>query len=180
MKSASRAILLAAALGLCAGAAHATEAEFGGECVMGLALGKDIKTDCSVITVYNGKTYCFGNETAKSLESIVEGVEKAAALVDGIASASNEQATAVSQVSRGIEQVAQVVQTTSATAEESAATSEELSSQAELLKEMVGKFRLRVATQQKEPAKQAARSLPEGKADNKLKITLNEGGFGKY
>ena len=34
---------------------------------MGLALGKDIKTDCSVNTVYNGKTYCFGNETAKSL-----------------------------------------------------------------------------------------------------------------
>ena len=67
MKSASRAILLAAALGLCAGAAHATEAEFGGECVMGLALGKDIKTDCSVNTVYNGKTYCFGNETAKQL-----------------------------------------------------------------------------------------------------------------
>jgi YHS domain-containing protein len=67
MKSASRAILLAAALGLCAGVAHATEGEFGDECVMGLALGKDIKTDCSVNTVYNGKTYCFGNETAKSL-----------------------------------------------------------------------------------------------------------------
>lgn len=41
--------------------------EFGGECVMGLALGKDIQTDCSVSTVYKGKTYCFGNETARSL-----------------------------------------------------------------------------------------------------------------
>jgi YHS domain-containing protein len=48
-------------------AAAADEAEFDGECVMGLALGKDIKTDCSVSTVYNGKTYCFGNETAKQL-----------------------------------------------------------------------------------------------------------------
>ena len=67
MKSASRAILLAAALELCAGAAYATEGEFGDECVMGLALGKDIKTDCSVNTVYKGKTYCFGNETAKTL-----------------------------------------------------------------------------------------------------------------
>jgi YHS domain-containing protein len=67
MKSASRAIVVVAALGLCAGAAHATEGEFGGECVMGLALGEDIKTDCSVNTVYKGKTYCFGNETAKSL-----------------------------------------------------------------------------------------------------------------
>ncbi len=67
MKTASGAVLLAAALVLCAGVAHATEGEFGGECVMGLALGKDIKTDCSVNTVYKGKTYCFGNETAKSL-----------------------------------------------------------------------------------------------------------------
>jgi YHS domain-containing protein len=47
--------------------AKATGGEFGGECVMGLALGKDIKTDCSVNTVYNGKTYCFGNETAREL-----------------------------------------------------------------------------------------------------------------
>jgi YHS domain-containing protein len=34
---------------------------------MGLALGKDIQTDCSVNTVYGGKTYCFGNETARQL-----------------------------------------------------------------------------------------------------------------
>jgi len=43
------------------------EGEFGGECVMGLALGKDIQTDCSVNTAYKGKTYCFGNETARTL-----------------------------------------------------------------------------------------------------------------
>ena len=41
--------------------------EFDGECVMGLTLGKDIKTDCSVNTTFNGKTYCFGNETAKAV-----------------------------------------------------------------------------------------------------------------
>src|SRR5262245_18696122 len=34
---------------------------------MGLALGKDIATDCSVNTVLNGRTYCFGNEQAKSI-----------------------------------------------------------------------------------------------------------------
>lgn len=45
----------------------AVKGEFDGECVMGLALGKDIQTDCSVSTVYQGKTYCFGNETARSL-----------------------------------------------------------------------------------------------------------------
>jgi YHS domain-containing protein len=48
-------------------AAEPAEGEFEGECVMGLALGKVIKTDCSVSTVYAGKTYCFGNETAREL-----------------------------------------------------------------------------------------------------------------
>jgi len=60
----------AAMLGLAAGpvfAADTAEGEFGGECVMGLALGKDVQTDCSVNTVYKGKTYCFGNETARKL-----------------------------------------------------------------------------------------------------------------
>jgi YHS domain-containing protein len=60
-----RALVLTLVLG--ASAAYATEGEYGNECVMGLALGKDIHTDCSVNTVYNGKTYCFGNETAKQL-----------------------------------------------------------------------------------------------------------------
>jgi YHS domain-containing protein len=67
-----RASLCCAAVGIAilavsGDAAYATEAEFGGECVMGLALGKDIKTDCSVNTVYNGKIYCFGNATAREL-----------------------------------------------------------------------------------------------------------------
>ncbi len=53
--------------GLSLPAAAAAEAEFDGECVMGLAFGKDIKTDCSVSTVYEGRTYCFGNETARAL-----------------------------------------------------------------------------------------------------------------
>lgn len=48
-------------------ATDASMGEFGGECVMGLALGQDIQTDCSVSTVYGGKTYCFGNETARML-----------------------------------------------------------------------------------------------------------------
>ena len=65
-----RALLMAAVvfgIGHAAIAAEPTQGEFGGECVMGLALGKEIKTDCSVSTVYGGKTYCFGNETAREL-----------------------------------------------------------------------------------------------------------------
>ena len=82
------------------------------------------------------------NETASALDEIVTGVEKVANLVGNIATASNEQATGITQINRGLEQVSQVVQNNSATAEESAAASEELSGQAELLKEMVGKFKL--------------------------------------
>jgi len=82
------------------------------------------------------------NDTAAALVEIVEGIEKSANLVSGIAEASNEQASGIAQINKGIEQVSQVVQNNSATAEQSAAASEELSSQAELLKEMVGRFRL--------------------------------------
>ncbi|HEX9062098.1 MAG TPA: methyl-accepting chemotaxis protein, partial [Clostridia bacterium] len=82
-------------------------------------------------------------ETAEALNKIVDGVTEAANLVGDIAIASNEQATGIAQVNQGIMQVSQVTQTNSATSQESAAASEELSSQAELLKEMVGKFRLK-------------------------------------
>ncbi|MGH8582423.1 MAG: hypothetical protein ACREWG_06450 [Gammaproteobacteria bacterium] len=41
--------------------------EFGNQCAMGLALGKNIETDCSTNwTGLDGKTYCFGNEEAKT------------------------------------------------------------------------------------------------------------------
>jgi methyl-accepting chemotaxis protein len=83
------------------------------------------------------------NDTAAALIEIVTGIEKAANLVVDIATASNEQASGIAQINKGIEQVSMVVQNNSATAEESAAASEELTGQAEMLKEMVGKFRLR-------------------------------------
>ena len=83
------------------------------------------------------------NETANALNKIVEGIAKVATLVGDIAVASNEQASGIAQINQGVMQVSQVVQTNSATSEESAAASEELSSQAELLKELVGKFKLK-------------------------------------
>ncbi|OPZ91285.1 MAG: Methyl-accepting chemotaxis protein I [Firmicutes bacterium ADurb.Bin419] len=83
------------------------------------------------------------NETALALNQIVEGITEAATLVGDIASASNEQASGVAQVNQGISQVSEVVQTNSATSEESASASEELAGQAELLKELVGRFKLK-------------------------------------
>ncbi len=84
-------------------------------------------------------------EAAGALERITKDLEKAAELMGRIALSSNEQASGISQVNRGVEQVAQVVQSNSATAQQSAATTQELSSQAEMLRGMVGRFRLKDA-----------------------------------
>lgn len=82
-------------------------------------------------------------ETAESLNEIVEDVREAAALINDIDIASNEQAAAIEQINQGIMQVSQVIQANSATSQESAAASEELSGQAELLREAVSKFKLK-------------------------------------
>ena len=48
-------------------AALAVSGEYDNMCTMGLALGKEVKTDCSINETLDGKTYCFGNETAKAV-----------------------------------------------------------------------------------------------------------------
>jgi YHS domain-containing protein len=67
----TRTTILCAAAGACLSGLAAAGPAAGGEyedlCVMGLALGKDIKTDCSVSETINGRTYCFGNEVAKQI-----------------------------------------------------------------------------------------------------------------
>ena len=83
------------------------------------------------------------DDTAKSLQNVVEGVKYIEESIRGITEASGAQAGSAEQVSQGIEQISSVVQVNSATAEESAAASEELSAQAQLLKELIRKFRLR-------------------------------------
>lgn len=83
------------------------------------------------------------NETADILLRINNSIKKASEYADNVVSSSNEQANAITQINNGISQVSAVVQTSSATAQESAASSEELSGQAEVLKEMVGRFKLR-------------------------------------
>jgi YHS domain-containing protein len=46
--------------------ALAVTGEYDNMCTMGLAVGKDVPTDCSVNAQIGGKTYCFGNEEAKA------------------------------------------------------------------------------------------------------------------
>jgi len=45
-------------------ATTALAGEFGNQCTMALALGKDVQTDCSINGQYLGKTYCFGSKEA--------------------------------------------------------------------------------------------------------------------
>lgn len=136
--------------------------------------------------------------TAEALGKIVEGIEKVAVLVNDITVSSNEQAMGISQISQGILEVSQVVQTNSATSEESAAASEELSGQAELMKETVGKFKLKktksyskydevspeVLMMLNEMAGRKKNHTEEGAAEevpsSKHKIALSDKEFGKY
>lgn len=95
----------------------------------------------SMRAVENGTK--IADNTATALLSTVESTKTAVEAVDKITQATAEQSNAIQEVTQGIDQISSVVQTNSATAEESAAASEELSGQAELLKNLVGKFKLR-------------------------------------
>lgn len=138
-------------------------------------------------------------ETAEALEKIVDEVKAVSNLVRDINNASNEQAAAIAQINQGIMQVSQVVQENSATSEQSAAASEELSSQAEVLKDMVGKFRLKSSLLNSNSFEEASpevlrmlEKMSEMKTEQKQGFTQNNGNrqkeaivlsdseFGKY
>ena len=83
------------------------------------------------------------DETAQSLGKIVESAKQSTVVINEISDATGNQSSSISQVTVGVDQISSVVQTNSATAEETAAASEELSSQANLLKELMGQFKLK-------------------------------------
>ncbi len=89
--------------------------------------------ESSIRAVENGTK--IADETAKSLNNIIDGVRKTTDLIGGISKSSDDQASSINQVTLGVDQISAVVQTNSATAEETAATSEELSGQAKMLKD---------------------------------------------
>ena len=93
----------------------------------------------SINSVYNGTVIV--NETAKSLDAVIEKSEKAKKLVNDIAASSQQQSESINQISLGVEQISAVVQTNSATSEESAASSEELNRLAHNLKSLVSFFK---------------------------------------
>jgi YHS domain-containing protein len=60
----NKAILAAAFAGAVLFASAAIAGEYDNMCAMGLATGKKIKTDCSISSQVDGKTYCFGSQEA--------------------------------------------------------------------------------------------------------------------
>lgn len=95
----------------------------------------------SLKAVQNGTH--IADETAQSLLQAVNNVNEMTGIIEQISEASSSQADSISQITMGIDQISGVVQTNSATAEESAAASEELSGQSQMMKNLVGRFKLK-------------------------------------
>ena len=112
-------------------------------------------------------------KTAMSLFEAVEGAKVVAETINKISDASTMQADAITQVTQGIDQISSVVQTNSATAEESAAASEELSGQAQVLKDLVGKFKLDSHTAHPKVQKESASLAGNDRLSDSAKDTPN-------
>jgi methyl-accepting chemotaxis protein len=78
----------------------------------------------------------------QSVARIVDQVAQVNQLIEGIASASAEQASGIGQVGHAVAQLDQVTQQNAALVEESAAAADSLQQQARRLSELVGRFRL--------------------------------------
>lgn len=124
------------------------------------------------------------NDTANALTTIVDGISKTSDLINEIAGATNNQASAISQINTGVTQVSQVTQHNSAIAQESAAASEEISGQAEVLKYLVGNFKLKNAFNPHNSEKsveetKSGKNKPKA-SGKKTGIALNDNNYGKY
>lgn len=83
------------------------------------------------------------SKTAESLKAVVDKTNDVQKRIAEIADASEQQAIGVDQIARGFDQITAVIQVNAATAEESAAAAEELSGQSQMLKALIGHFKLR-------------------------------------
>ncbi len=81
-------------------------------------------------------------QTAQALQKVMSGAGEVAEYIDHISEEAQRQAQSIQDINTHITQISDVVQSNSAASEQSAETAEELSGQAELMKKLVGKFRL--------------------------------------
>lgn len=94
----------------------------------------------SIGKVENGTTSV--HRSGETLKEIVVAVEKMSVIVDGIASASRDQATGIDQLNRTVSQMDKVTQSNAAQTEELSGTAQSMSTQAEQLRQLVGRFTL--------------------------------------
>lgn len=95
----------------------------------------------SVMTVARGTEIT--GQTAQILKTVGDGAIEVIENFEKIDKSISEQNDAIGQIRQGLSQISAVVQTNAATAEENSATSEEMSAQASMLRQEVGKFRLK-------------------------------------
>ena len=102
-------------------------------------------------------------ESGRTLENIIENTKKVADIIDGIAMASNEQATGIGQVNDAVTQMDSMTQENASLVEEAAAASKAMQDQAHKLDELItffsieGKTRKVVKKQADEVAPPATR-----------------------
>ena len=82
-------------------------------------------------------------KTGETLKTIVDEVTMVADIIKYITNSTEEQAVGIVQVMNGVNQITDVVQDNAASAEEAASASQELASQSEVLKNMIGVFKLK-------------------------------------
>lgn len=95
----------------------------------------------SITAVENGTQ--IATQTADLLREVVTMAQEVTGAVDSISGATAQQSQSVEDIMHGIRQINDVVTSNIAATQESAAAGEELSEQAKVLKELVGKFRLK-------------------------------------
>ncbi|MDD2971036.1 MAG: methyl-accepting chemotaxis protein [Lachnospiraceae bacterium] len=94
----------------------------------------------SLRAVENGKE--LADTTAVKLGDSAEKTQELVGNISEISEASIRQASELDQIAQAVEQIASVVQENTAMSEENSASSEELASQAQVLKGLVGTFKL--------------------------------------
>ncbi len=74
---------------------------------------------------------------------MVNGADMVTGQIKVISEASKDQKTGINHIKDSIYQISTVIQSNSATSEESAAASEQLAGQAQVLKSLIGRFKLK-------------------------------------
>lgn len=84
-----------------------------------------------------GSSVDIANDAGKLLDEMIPSIQKTADLVQGISSASEQQADGIEQINSGMNQLSQVSTATASASEELASTSEQMSQQAQALQKML-------------------------------------------